>query len=159
MTATYLMHLVSRTLGKEGQQRNKKGKEMVRKCHVSSLVGATLQGHRRLGFHTGNAKLLWATSHTRLRAHDPYTSSTLIGGKGGFASHYARGTIGVCECTMDVKSTWIPTWHKWIAFQDHLDYTQNPTLVSKPNTKPRNHGTPNIPKHWFIIFYNDDPHE
>ena len=24
-----------------------------------------------------------ATSHTRLRAHDPYTSSTLIGGKRG----------------------------------------------------------------------------
>ena len=26
---------------------------------------------------------LRATSHTRLRAHDQYTSSTLIGGKGG----------------------------------------------------------------------------
>ena len=26
---------------------------------------------------------LRATSHTRLRARDPYTSSTLIGGKGG----------------------------------------------------------------------------
>ena len=27
--------------------------------------------------------LVRATSHTRLRAHDHYTSSTLIGGKGG----------------------------------------------------------------------------
>ena len=27
--------------------------------------------------------VLRATSHTRLRAHDHYTSSTLIGGKGG----------------------------------------------------------------------------
>ena len=26
-------------------------------------------------------------------------------------SHYAWGTIGVCECTMDVTSTWIPMWH------------------------------------------------
>ena len=23
-----------------------------------------------------------------------------------------RGTNGVCECKMDVKSTWIPTWHQ-----------------------------------------------
>ena len=28
-------------------------------------------------------KVLRATSHTRLRARDQYTSSTLIGGKGG----------------------------------------------------------------------------
>ena len=37
--------------------------------------------------------LIRATSHMRLRARDRYTSSTLIGGKGGagskFASHYA----------------------------------------------------------------------
>ena len=53
-----------------------------------------------------------ATSHTRLRARYQYTSSTLIGGKGGvvkFAPRYARGTNGVCGCKMDVKSTWIPT--------------------------------------------------
>ena len=25
-----------------------------------------------------------------------------------FTSHYAQGTNGVCECMMDVKSTWIP---------------------------------------------------
>jgi hypothetical protein len=29
-----------------------------------------------------------------------------------FASHYAWGTNGVCECKMDVKSTWISTWHQ-----------------------------------------------
>ena len=29
-----------------------------------------------------------------------------------FASHYARGPNRVCECKMDVKSTWIPTWHQ-----------------------------------------------
>ena len=35
-----------------------------------------------------------------------------------FASHYAWGTDGVCECNMDVKSTWIPTWH-WM---DHVSW-------------------------------------
>ena len=31
-------------------------------------------------------------------------------------SHYAWGTNGVCECKMDVKSTWILTWHR----MDHV---------------------------------------
>ena len=29
-----------------------------------------------------------------------------------FASHYASGTDGVCECKLDVKSTWVPTSHQ-----------------------------------------------
>ena len=33
-----------------------------------------------------------------------------------FASHYPWGANGVCECKMDVKSTWIPTWHR----MDHV---------------------------------------
>ena len=36
-----------------------------------------------------------------------------------FASHYAWGTNGVCECKMDVKSTWIPTWHQ----MDHVSWS------------------------------------
>jgi hypothetical protein len=60
-------------------------------------------------------------SHTRLRARVHYTSSTLIGGKGGAGpsslhTHYAWGTNGVCECKMDVKSTWIPMWYR----MDHV---------------------------------------
>ena len=60
---------------------------------------------------------LRATSHTRLRACDHYTSSTLIGGKGGagpssLPSHYTWGTNGVGECEVDVKSPWISTWHQ-----------------------------------------------
>ena len=52
------------------------------------------------------------------------------------ASHYdAWGTNGVCECKMDVKFTWIPTWH-WL---DHVSWS----LVGRPNTKSRDHGTPN----------------
>ena len=29
-----------------------------------------------------------------------------------FASHYTWETDIVCECKMDAKSTWIPTWHR-----------------------------------------------
>jgi hypothetical protein len=40
-----------------------------------------------------------------------------------FASHYACGTNGVCECKMDGKSTWIPpgipTWHR----QDRVSWS------------------------------------
>ena len=52
-----------------------------------------------------------------------YTSSTLIvkiiikkfkknRSRCKFPSHYAWGTNRVCECKMDKKSTWIPTWHQ-----------------------------------------------
>jgi hypothetical protein len=44
------------------------------------------------------------------------TSNTLIGGNGWsqskFTSHYAWGTNGVCDCKMDVKTSWFPTWHQ-----------------------------------------------
>ena len=57
-----------------------------------------------------------APSHARLRARDHYTPSTLSGGKrrseSKFTSHYTWGTNRVSECKMDVKSTWIPTWHQ-----------------------------------------------
>ena len=37
-----------------------------------------------------------------------------------FASHYAWGTNGVlCECKMDVKSTWILTWYQ----MDHVSWS------------------------------------
>jgi hypothetical protein len=36
-----------------------------------------------------------------------------------FASHYAWGTNGVCECKMDLKSTSIPTWHQ----MDHVSWS------------------------------------
>ena len=45
-----------------------------------------------------------------------FTSSTLIGGKGGSGPSSLHttfeGTNGVCECKMDVKSTRIPTLHQ-----------------------------------------------
>ena len=60
--------------------------------------------------------ILRATSHTRLGARDHYTLSTLIGEKGGAGPSSLHTTLEgpteyVSECKMDVKSTWIPTWH------------------------------------------------
>ena len=65
-----------------------------------------------------------ATSHTRLSARDHYTSSTLIGGRGGAGPSSLHTTIEgptewVCECKMDVKSTWIPTRY-WM---DHVSWS------------------------------------
>ena len=36
-----------------------------------------------------------------------------------FASHYVWGTNEVCECKMDVESTWTPTWHP----MDHISWS------------------------------------
>ena len=71
-----------------------------------------------------------------------------------FASHYAWGTNGVCESKMNLKSTWILTWH-WM---DHvswsLDYFQKSPLGGRPNTKPGDHGTLNSHNRLFILFYH-----
>ena len=39
-------------------------------------------------------------------------------------------------------------------FHGHLDYFQKPSLGGWPNTKPGDHGTPNVHNHWFILFYH-----
>ena len=65
--------------------------------------------------HWTSQLLYGPTSHTRLRARDHCTSSTLIGGKrrsrSKFTSHYAWGTNGVCECKINVRAPWFSTWH------------------------------------------------
>ena len=67
------------------------GNSIVPRSHLPHNLGSSYQ-------------CLRATSHTRLRAHDQYTSSTLIGGKrrsrSRFAAHYAWGTNG--------GSMWMP---------------------------------------------------
>jgi hypothetical protein len=73
---------------------------------VACLIYMKSPKHTKDNIHTVGS--LRATSHTRLRARDHYTSSTLIGGKGG-----------VCECNMDVESTWILTWHR----MDHVSWS------------------------------------
>jgi hypothetical protein len=100
-----------------------------------------------------------ATPHTSMRAHDHYTSSTLIGWKGQsrsrFTSHYTWGTNGVCECKMDVKFVWIPPWHHmdhvfmvtWIIFKNHH-------LEVGLDGRTWDHGTLDVHNHWFILFYH-----
>ena len=99
---------------------------------------------------------LMATSHTRLRAHDWYTSSTLIGGKGGVGPSSLHTTLeGPAEyvsCKMDVKSTWIPMRHAMDHASRSLGLFSNPSLKGRPDTKLGDHGTPNAHNHWLILF-------
>ena len=68
--------------------------------------------------------------------------------------HYAWGTNILCECMMDVNSTWIPTWHQ----MDHASWShglfQKPPPGGRPNTKPGDYGTANAHNCWFILFHN-----
>ena len=97
------------------------------------------------------------TSHTRLRARDHTTSSTLIGGNGGAAPslllHTTLGgpTNGVCK-----YARWMWSLHgfDWIMFRGHLDYFQQPSLEGRLNTKPGDHGNSNAQIHWFILIYH-----
>ena len=71
------------------------------------------------------------------------------------------GTNGVCECKMDVKSTWILTWHRmdhvfmvtWTIFKNHLlevGLTQNQeTMALRTLTT--------VDLFYFIMC--EDPHE
>jgi hypothetical protein len=85
---------------------------------------------------------LWTTSymnaqrgplHTRPRAREHYTSSTLIGGKGRARPSSLQTTLEgptkhVNARCMDAKSTWIPIWHRmdhvfmvtWIISKNHF---------------------------------------
>ena len=67
----------------------------------------------------------------------------------------SRNQRRVCECKMDVRSTWIPTCHQhgpcfmvtWIIFKKSF-------LGGRSNTKPGDHDTPNVPNCWFILFFH-----
>ena len=114
----------------------------------------------------------WAHSNTMLlRAHvthetespRPLHFSTLIGGQGGARPRSLLHTTlegptdGVCECKMDVKSTWIPIHmvSNGSCFHGHLDYFQKPPLGGRSNTKPLgDHGTLNAHHRRFILFYH-----
>ena len=63
-------------------------------------------------------------------APDQHTSSTLIGGKGASGPSSRHTELEgpqeyVKLCKMDVKSTWIPTWHR----MDHVSWSLG--LLSK----------------------------
>ena len=48
---------------------------------------------------------------------------------------------------MDVKSTWIPTWHQMDHVSWLLDYFKKPPLGGRPITKLGDHDTPNAHNH------------
>ena len=61
----------------------------------------------------------------------------------------------ISECKVNVKSTWIPTWHR----MDHVSwslglFSKNHLLEAGLSTKPRDHGTPNAHNCWFNLFYH-----
>ena len=112
----------------------------------------------------GLANVKWggdirATSHTRLRAPDRYTSSTPIGGKGGAGPSSLLHTMleGPIEC---VNAKWKESLHgfmhgiKWIMFHGHLDCFRKSSLGGRPNIKVGDHGTTNVHNRWFILFYH-----
>ena len=42
----------------------------------------------------------------------------------------------------------------WITFHSHLDYFWKPPLGGRPDTKPRDLGTPNAKNFWSSLFYH-----
>jgi hypothetical protein len=87
-----------------------------------------------------------------------YTSSTLIGGKGGASSSLLHTSLeGPAEY---VNVRWMSSLHgflhgiKWIEFHGHLDYFQKPPLEVGLTQQPGDHGTLNAHNRWFILFYH-----
>ena len=70
-----------------------------------------------------------ATSHTRLRARDHYTLSTLVGGKGvaGPSSlpTMLEGLSEYVNARWMYESTWIHTWHQ----MDHVSWSLGLFLI------------------------------
>jgi hypothetical protein len=79
----------------------------------------------------------------RLSARDHYTSSTLIGGKGGAGPSslhiMLEGPTEYVNAYMDsyMASNGSCFMVTWTIFQ-------KPPLGGRPNTKPGDHGTPNV---------------
>jgi hypothetical protein len=138
-----------------------------RDSYLISILGTT-PNHMPLNYRcpskrNGRLRVVYlrATSHTRLRTRDRYTSSTIIDGEGGSGpsslhTTLAWGTNGVWECKMDVKSTWI---HSYMAlngscFMVTWTILQKPYGGGRPNSKSRHHGTLNAHNHWFLLYYH-----
>ena len=88
-----------------------------------------------------------------------YTSSTLVGGKGGAgpSSHFTLRSRDQRSMRMqDGCQSLHGLLHgiKWIVFHGHLSYFPKPPLGGRPNTNPGDHGTPNAHNCWFMLFYH-----
>ena len=102
---------------------------------LNMLIISVLPSHNSHNIH-GTNLLLRATSHMRLRARDHYTSSTLIGGKGG-AGVQVRFTLCLREqlsmwmqdgCNMDpyMASNELCFMVSWTIFTNHLLHVNLP---------------------------------
>jgi hypothetical protein len=69
-----------------------------------------------------------------------------------FASHYAWGTNRVCECKVDARSTWIPTWHRMDHVSWSLRFSKTTSWEVGLTQNQRDHGTLNAHKRWFILY-------
>ena len=113
-------------------------------CYACSFVKAGFELHVAC---THKLVELRATSHKRLRARDHYTSSTLIGGKGGAGPSLLHTTLE--GPTEHANARWMSSLHrfihgtKWIMVHGHLDCFQKPHPGGLPDTKAGDHGTPN----------------
>ena len=126
----------------------------------SGLLRASKSYNRNLGVLKEHFNTR-ATSHTRLRARDHYTSSTLIGGKGGAGPssllHMTlEGPTEYVNGKMDVKSTWMESCmaSNGSCFMVTRTIFQKPSFGGRPNTKlVGDHGTMNAHNRWFVLFY------
>ena len=126
-------------------------KDQIQQFQNRQKEERALNNHNMLwgGGHILNASIvgastkLRATSHTRLRACDHYTSNTLVGGKGGAGLSLLLHTTlegpaeymniqDECKVYMD----WIPPGIVSTMFHGHLDYFHKPSLGGRPNTNP-----------------------
>jgi hypothetical protein len=95
------------------------------------------------------------TNNIGLRLHFKHSHWWKRRSRSKFASHYTWRTNGVCKCKMDVKSTWIPTWHEKIHVSWSLElFFQKPPLGGTPNTKPWDHRTLNAHNRCFILLHH-----
>jgi hypothetical protein len=90
-----------------------------------------------------------ATSHTRPRAHDQYTSNTLIGGKGGSGPSSLHNTLEGPTEYVNARWMYIDSYMAlngscftvtWTAFKNHLLKVD--------------HGTSNTHNRLYVPFYN-----
>jgi hypothetical protein len=95
----------------------------------------------------------------RLTSCDQYTSSTLIGGKGG------AGPTSLVHTTHEGPTEYVNARRmssphgflhgiEWIMFMVTWTIFKQPPLGRRPNTKLGDHGTLNTHNCWFILFYH-----
>ena len=123
--------------------------------YIAKLPWEVFQGHGQLR----------ATFHTRTRALDHCTSSTLIGGKGGAGPSSLHTMFERPTVYIFVNARWqMSSLHgflhgiEWIMFHGHMDYSQKPSLGSRPNRETmalRMLTTVDL----FYFIMCEDPHE